>query len=79
LTLNQCRPGDRVVIRSIEDGEVRVQALRLGIDAGVEVCCRGVLPGGPVILGRGQHEIAVGNAIARRIRVRLLPATGGRA
>lgn len=74
LTLDQCRPGERLLIRAIEDREVRAMAIRLGLGTGVEVRCQARMPGGPVVLRCGEQEIAVGHGIARRIRVRLLPS-----
>jgi Fe2+ transport system protein FeoA len=69
VKLDHCRPGERLVIRSVEDGLVRDMAVRIGLGAGTEVVCRTKLPFGPIVLTWGDQEIAVGRGIARRIQV----------
>jgi Fe2+ transport system protein FeoA len=77
VKLDQCRPGQRLVIRSVEDGLVRDMAVRIGLSAGAEVTCQSKLPLGPVVLSWGDQEIAVGRGIARRIQVGVKRACGG--
>ena len=69
-TLASVRPGDDVIIESIECTTARAQALRFGMGEGSAVCCVTVVPAGPVVLRSGRQEIAVGRGLARRIHVR---------
>lgn len=69
-TLAAARPGERVVIETIDCPQARAQALRFGIGEGATVRCQTVLPGGPVVVACGRQEIAIGRRLARRIRVR---------
>ncbi|MDQ7794260.1 MAG: FeoA family protein [bacterium] len=74
MTLDQCRPGERLLIRTIRDLQVRAMAIRLGMGAGAEVRCQFRLPRGPVVLSCGNQEIAIGHGIARQVIVQLLTA-----
>ena len=74
MTLDECRPGEQLLIRAVQGLQLRAMAIRLGVAAGAEVHCQARLHRGPVILRCGDQEIAVGYGIARHILVRSLPA-----
>lgn len=69
LPLARVPAGTRVRVVSIPDPEVRAQALRLGLHPGAEVTVSYRLRGGPVILGIGDQELALGHALAAAIAV----------
>ncbi len=69
-TLSCARKGDRVEIVAVDDEHARVQALRFGMAEGSCVECITRIPAGPIVVKSGRQEIAVGRALADRIRVR---------
>ncbi len=72
MTLDKIKKGQQVVIRSIEDEQVRVQATRFGISEGAVVKCQEIVPAGPIIVSKAKQEIAIGRNLARNIEVDLL-------
>lgn len=77
-TLAAVPVGSRVRVRYVGDGDMRAQAIRLGLAAGAELDVWARLPGGPVLVARGAQQIAVGRALAGRIWVEVLEAGPGR-
>lgn len=69
MTLDEAECGQKVKIVSIPDDEIRVQAIRFGVSKGMAVTCIEKIWAGPVIIGCGKQEIAVGRNLARRIQV----------
>lgn len=69
MTLEQAKPGDKLIIKHINDSLMRMQAIRFGVMEGAAVICTEKLPYGPVVIRRGRQELAVGRALARRISV----------
>ena len=69
MTLAQAVKGEKLIIRSIEDSEMRMKAIRFGVMEGAEVICAEKLPRGPVIIRRGRQELAVGRGLAQSITV----------
>ena len=69
ITLDQAQKGQKVTIRRIPDGVVRVQAIRFGIGEGSVILCMEKLPKGPVIIRKGWQEIAIGRKLAESILV----------
>lgn len=69
MTLAQAEKGEKLVIRSIDDPEMRIKALRFGVMEGVEVICAEILPSGPVVIRKGRQELAVGRGLAQNIAV----------
>jgi len=69
VPLARVKAGTRVRITAIPDRTVRVQALRMGLPPGSEAVVLYRIPGGPVILGCGDQELALGHALAASIEV----------
>lgn len=69
MSLDTVRPGQRVRIQSIPDGDIRAQVIRLGLHSGAEIVCLYKTPGGPVVIGCANQELAIGRPLARRIEV----------
>lgn len=69
MTLDKAKRGQTVIIKNINDDEIRVQAIRLGLYEGAQVNCSGKIPFGPVILSNRLQEIAVGRELAKRITI----------
>jgi ferrous iron transport protein A len=61
-------------IVSLPPGATRTWALRFGLAEGAGVCCTVRLPQGPVVIRRGQQEIAIGRDLARGIAVEICGA-----
>lgn len=75
-SLDRARKGDRLQIVDVGDEHARVQALRFGMSEGACVTCVTRIPAGPLVVLSGRQEIAIGRALAKRIRVRRYdPAT----
>jgi len=71
-SLDTARAGQSLRVIEIDDADARTQALRFGMAEGADIRCITRIPAGPVIIKSGRQEIAIGRALARRIRV-----TGG--
>lgn len=71
-SLDTARAGQSFRVVGIDDADARIQALRFGMAEGADIHCVTRIPAGPVIIRSGRQEIAIGRALARRIRV-----TGG--
>jgi len=69
MTLANASRGDRLRIVSIPNESVRAQFIRFGIGEGSEVALLEKLPSGPVILGKGRQEIALGRKLSESIEV----------
>lgn len=69
MTLDKVNCGERIEIITIEDRNVRSQAIRLGISEGSKLLCSVKLPAGPIILSNRRQEIAIGRSLAQRIKI----------
>ncbi len=69
MTLEQANTGDKLIVKNINDPQMRVKAIRFGVMEGVEITCMEKLPYGPVVIRRGRQELAVGRGLAQRIAV----------
>lgn len=69
MRLDQATPGQELMITAIADDLARLQAIRFGIAEGSRAVCQTVLPGGPIVLRKGQQELALGRNLANRISV----------
>lgn len=78
MTLDEVTRGMTVRLGMMEEKEVRVQAMRLGLTEGALVTCTANVWAGAVVLARGGHEFAVGRRLAERIRVWPVSRSGGR-
>lgn len=56
-------------ILAIDDEAARRQLIRLGFEVGAEVVVVSRIPFGPVVLQRRDRQVALGRALARRVRV----------
>lgn len=70
MTLDQVRTGSEVEIVSIPQGSSHAELVRMGVCEGTQVTCRRTIPRGPVIVTCRRQEIAIGDRLARKIRVR---------
>ncbi len=77
-TLDQLRSGEWVEIVAVDDDTVRSQAMRLGIHSGALVTCVTKVPAGPIVLGHGRQEIAIGRNLAKKITVTSCSTSNGR-
>lgn len=66
--LSDVAAGDRFEIRSVPDGQVRAQLLRIGFLDGV-VECRNRIRNGPVVLEADGTQIALGASVAAEIDI----------
>lgn len=72
MTLDRAKPGQKLLITSIENPQIRAQAIRFGIAEGSEALCEQILPAGPVVLRRNRQEIAIGRGLAREIGIQVI-------
>jgi Fe2+ transport system protein FeoA len=77
-SLDTARPGQTLRVVEIDDPPARLQALRFGMAEGADIHCVMRIPAGPVVIRSGRQEIAIGRALARRIRVTSGSAEAGR-
>lgn len=68
-TLEQVPIGSDWAITAIDDPQIALMALRLGIQAGQRVILTARVPGGPSVIRCGEQEIALGRAICQGIEV----------
>lgn len=73
MTLDHADVGAQVLIKDIPDPQAATVALRMGISAGEVLKLAAKIPGGPVVVSRGDMEIALGRDICRGIHVELQP------
>lgn len=71
VNLNDVEIGQSVLITGIEDDDVAVQALRMGISVGEVVRCVARVPAGPTVIKKGGMELAIGRELCRQIEVTL--------
>lgn len=69
MTLEQAKTGEKLIIKNINDTQMRVKAIRFGVMEGAEITCMEKLPYGPVVIRRGRQELAVGRGLAQHIAV----------
>jgi Fe2+ transport system protein FeoA len=69
MTLDQAHVGDMVLIKDITDPQAAMVAVRLGISSGEILQLAAKVPGGPLVVMRGDMEIALGRDICRSIEV----------
>lgn len=69
MTLDKAKKGSKVKIITINDNNIKPQAIRIGLYEGAIFTCSEKLPGGPVILQNRLQEIAIGRGLAQGIVV----------
>ncbi|MDF2592729.1 MAG: ferrous iron transport protein [Clostridia bacterium] len=69
MTLDKAKKGSRVMIKNINDKDIKSQAIRIGLYEGAVFMCSEKLPGGPVILQSKLQEIAIGRGLAANIDI----------
>lgn len=77
MTLDKARRGQRVLIKNINDNDIRIQAIRLGIYEGAEVNCSAKIPFGPIIVSNRLQEVAIGRNLAKKISVEIFDMKEG--
>jgi Fe2+ transport system protein FeoA len=68
-SLARAAVGSEVRIHRISDEQTMMQALRFGLGEGARIRIIAKPPGGPVVLGMGPVEIALGRALCEGIEV----------
>ncbi len=66
-TLAELKKGDTCKIADFADNYTRCQTMRFGLFTGEEVKC--IEKVGPIIIGKKQQRMAVGNSLAKKIYV----------
>ena len=69
LTLTDINQAEGVRVLQIPEGLLGAQLMRLGISEGSELMCVLKIPTGPIVVRRGDVEIALGRKIASKIQV----------
>ncbi len=69
MTLDKVNRGDQIEIVSIEDKDIRAQAIRLCIYEGSKLKCSEKLPSGPIVLQNRMQEIAISRKLAEKITI----------
>lgn len=64
MTLDKAKKGSKVKIITINNKDIRSQAIRMGLYEGAVFMCSEKLSGGPVILQNKLQEIAIGRGLA---------------
>jgi Fe2+ transport system protein FeoA len=72
MTLDMAKVGDTVKIIEIIDHGAATVAMRLGISQGETLSLVAKIPGGPLVVNRGDMEIALGREICKGIEVQVL-------
>ncbi|MBX5467216.1 MAG: ferrous iron transport protein A [Firmicutes bacterium] len=70
MRLDEVPVGKTVVVRSIADARLRLEALRLGIAAGTVLQVTARVPRGPVVVRGSSGPLALGREWARQVCVR---------
>lgn len=70
MVLSECKKGDVLEVIDIEDDWAREQVIRFGIVKGIKVVCESIISKGPVVIRRGNQNIAIGHQIAAKIQVK---------
>jgi Fe2+ transport system protein FeoA len=73
MTLDQAERGQHLRIQAFDDCQDATLMMRLGLDEGALVQLVTKVPGGPLVLRRGQSDVAIGRDMGRRIQVSLEP------
>ena len=74
ITLDQAKRGQKVEIVDIDGDENCCAVLKMGISMGHKYHIEQAYKRGPVVLGKGYSHIAIGNSIAKGIRVKVVPS-----
>lgn len=78
MTLEQVKEGEFYRILKLPGKEIRSQAIRFGLWEGAVIKCKGIIPKGPIIIGRNHQEIAIGRGLARKIEIEPISTIQGR-
>lgn len=71
MTLTEMKQAAGVRVLQIPEGLLGAQLMRLGISEGSELTCALKIPTGPIVVRRGDVEIALGRKIASKIQVEI--------
>lgn len=66
-TLTQAKKGEACKIIDFADSATKCQTMRFGLCSGEVVRC--IAKAGPVIIGKNQQTLAIGNNLARKIYI----------
>jgi len=70
MNLGEANAGEILEIISFPEGDVKSQGIRFGIDAGEHVLIAQVFRNGPIVIKKGNQEIAIGRKLAEKIQVK---------
>lgn len=69
MTLNEAHGGQAIRICTVPSGPSGLEAIRLGVRAGIVAQVVQTLRRGPVVVQVGQSQIAIGYGLAQQIQV----------
>lgn len=69
MTLDQAPIGQHVKIERIQDEEIAMMAVRLGIAVGELITVASRIPGGPLVIRRDRVDIALGRELCKGIDI----------
>ena len=72
MTLDMIKKGQDLEILKIPDAEIRAQSIRVGVFQGSRLNCCEKYKNGPCVLKNRLQEIAIGNALAKTIEIKLI-------
>ncbi|KMT21305.1 FeoA family protein [Clostridium cylindrosporum] len=72
MKLSDAKRGQSILIKKINDANIKIQAIRLGLYEGAKVNCSAKIPFGPVVLSSRMQEIAIGRNLAENIEIELM-------
>ena len=70
MHLGEVKEGEIVEILEFPEGDIKSQAIRFGIDSGQSVYISQVFNNGPVVIKKGNQEIAIGRNLAEKIKIK---------
>ncbi len=73
IALDKATAGQWLRIKTLPDGQLHPQFVRLGLHEGQRVRCLERLPGGTVVLQKNRQQVAIGHSLAKSIVVAVLP------
>ncbi|OIJ18918.1 ferrous iron transport protein A [Anaerobacillus alkalidiazotrophicus] len=69
MLLSLLKRGQKGIVSKIDHPTLRIEALRFGIGVGQSIECCEVIPAGPIIIRKGNQEIAIGRELANVITI----------
>ena len=70
IKLSNAKVGSTFEVVSISDEKLLSDAMRFGIEVGSRLQVIAKLPGGPIVIQKGEQQIAIGKDLAETIKIR---------